>query len=133
MQRLSVLLDRFRRTAGVPAAVGDPLEAELEPVFASLEEIEVEARLVRESANAEAARQLDAADAESTRIAAGWRKLAERERERVTASVRSASEEEARQVLAEAREEADGVQARAQERMPELVHAVLACVRRTGE
>jgi hypothetical protein len=39
--RLSVLLDRRGQTAGVPAAVGDALEAELEPVFTSLEEIEI--------------------------------------------------------------------------------------------
>jgi hypothetical protein len=133
VQRLSVLLDRFRRTAGVPAAVGDPLEAELEPLFASLEKIEVEASRVREDAAADASRVLDEADVESARIAAGWRELAEHERERVTAAMRAASVTEARQVLAAAREEADRVRVQGRERMPELVDAIVACVRRTGE
>ena len=41
MQGSAVLLDRFWRTAGVPAAVRDALEAELESVFTSLEEIKI--------------------------------------------------------------------------------------------
>jgi hypothetical protein len=92
VQRLSVLLDRFRRTAGVPAAVGDALEAELEPVFASLEEIEVEASRVREEATADATQRLDEAVAESAWIAAGWKELAERQRAWLTGEVREASE-----------------------------------------
>ena len=133
MQRLSVLLDRFRRTAGVPATVGNPLEAELEPVFASLEEIEVEASRLREDARADAARKLDDAEVERARIAGGWRELAEDERRRVTAALRRSSEEEARQVLAAAREEANRIRAHGQERIPELTDVVLACVRRSGE
>jgi hypothetical protein len=132
VQRLSILLDRFRRTAGVPAAVGDALEAELEPVFASLEEIEVEASRVREEATADATRRLDEAEAESARISAGWRELAERERARVTGEVHEASEQEASRILAVGRAEADRVRIHGQERVPELVNSVLACVRRSG-
>jgi hypothetical protein len=132
VQRLSVLLDRFRRTAGVPAAVGDALEAELEPVFASLEEIEVEASRVREEATADATRRLDEAEAQSARIAAGGKELAERERAWLTAEVREASEQEARRLLAAARAEAERVRIHGQERVPELVNSVLACVRRSG-
>ena len=132
MQRLSVFLDRFRRTAGVPAAVGDALEAELEPVFASLEEIEVEASRVREEATADATLRLDEAEAESARIAAGGKELAERERAWLTAEVREASEREARRLLAAARAEAERVRIHGQERVPELMNSVLACVRRSG-
>ena len=123
MQRLSVLLDRFRRTAGVPAAVGDALEAELEPVFASLEEIEVEASRVREEGTADATQRLDEAEAESARIAAGGKELAARERAWLTAEVREASEQEARRLLAAARSEAERVRIRGQERVPELVNS----------
>lgn len=133
MQKLSVLLDRFRRTAGVPAAVGDELEAELAPVFSALEEIEADASRVHEDATADAARRLNEAETASSRIAAGWRELAERARARVTAQVRRAAEQEAREILAVSRREADRVRAHGRERMPELVDAVLACVRRSGE
>jgi hypothetical protein len=132
VQRLSLLLDRFRRTAGVPATVGDALEAELEPVFASLEEIEVEASRVREEATADATQRLDEAEAESARIAAGWKELAERERAWLTAEVREASEQEARRLLAAARDEAERVRIHGHERVPELVNSALACVRRSG-
>jgi hypothetical protein len=37
MSRLSVLLERFRRTAGVPAVPTEAFAAELAPVFAALE------------------------------------------------------------------------------------------------
>ena len=47
MKPLSDLFDRFRRTAGVPAAAADDLTAELAPVFAALEEIDAAAAEVR--------------------------------------------------------------------------------------
>lgn len=133
MSRLSVLLERFRRTAGVPARAADDLEAELAPVFAALEEIEVEAKERRDRGAVEAAARLEAARATAERIAAGRRAAAEAERARVAAERREAAEAEARALLAEAEAEATRVRARGQERIAPLVDSVLAGVWRVGE
>jgi len=133
VSRLSVLLERFRRTAGVPTVPAEDFEAELAPVFAALEELEADATRVRDRGRAEAAERLTAARVERERIAAAWRPLAEAERARVAAARRSAAVEEAHGIVARAEVEADRVRARGRERIPALVDSVLAGVRGTGE
>lgn len=132
MSRLSVLLERFRRTAGVPAVPVEDVEAELASVFAALEELEADAARVRDRGRAEAATRLTAARAERERITATWRPLAEAERARVAAAQRTAAEEEAHSIVAQAEVEADRVRERGRDRIPALVDSVVACVRRTG-
>jgi len=133
VSRLSLLLERFRRTAGVPAVPVEDFAAELAPVFVALEELEADAKRVRDRGGAEAAEQLAAARAERGRIASAWRPLAEAERARVAAARRTAAEAEARSIVARAEVEAAAVRERGRERIPALVDSVLAAVRETGE
>jgi hypothetical protein len=51
----------------------------------------------------------------------------------VTAEARLASQREANELFAVARNEADRLRAQGEQRVPELVDVVLACVRRSGE
>jgi vacuolar-type H+-ATPase subunit H len=133
VSRLSVLLERFRRTAGVPAVPVEAFEAELAPVFAALEEVEADATRVRDRGRAEAAERLTAAKAERERITSAWRPSAEAERARVAAVRRAAAEDEAHDIVAQAEIEASRVRERGGERIPALVDSVLARVRGTGE
>ncbi|MGZ4334753.1 MAG: hypothetical protein ACXVRJ_10850 [Gaiellaceae bacterium] len=133
MSRLSVLLERFRRTAGVPAVPVEPFEAELASVFAALEELEADATRVRDRGRAEAAERLSAAGAERERITSAWRPSAEAERVRVAAARRAAANEEAHEIVAQAEIEASRVRERGGERIPALVDSVLARIRGAGE
>ncbi len=133
MSRLSVLLERFRRTAGVPTVPAEDFEAELAPVFAALEELEADAKRVRDRGRAKAAERLTAAKVERERITSAWRPLAEAERARVAAARRTAAEEEAHSIVAWAEIEAGRVRECGRERIPPLVDSVLACIRGTGE
>jgi len=133
VSRLSILLERFRRTAGVPAVPAEDFEAELAPVFAALEELEADAARVRDRGRAEAAERLAAARVESERIASTRRPLVEAERARVAAARQTAAEDEARDIVARAEVEANRIRAHGRERIPSLVDTVLASVRWTGE
>jgi hypothetical protein len=133
MSRLSVLLERFRRTAGVPAVPTDAFEAELASVFAALEELEADAKHLRDRSAAEAAERLTDARVERERLTSGWRSLAETERAAVAAARQTAAEEEAHAIGVRAQLEADRVRERGRERIPSLVDSVLTCVRETGE
>ncbi|MGZ8716454.1 MAG: hypothetical protein ACXWYO_05010 [Gaiellaceae bacterium] len=132
MSRLSILLERFRRTAGVPAVPAEDFEAELARVFAALEELEADATRVRDRGRGEAAERLTAARAERERITSAGRPLAEAERARAAAARRAAAEEEAHDIVAQAEIEASRIRERGGERIPALVDAVLASVRGTG-
>jgi len=133
VSRLSALLERFRRTAGVPAVPAEDFELELAPVFAALEELEADARRLRDHGTAEAAERLAAGRVERERITSGWRPLVEAERAGVAAARRAAAEDEAHSIVARAHVEADGLRERGRQRIPPLVDSVLACVRGTGE
>jgi len=127
------MLERFRRTAGVPAVPAEDFEAELAPVFAALEELEADAARLRDHAAAEAAARLTAARAECERITFAGRPLVEAERVRVASARRAAAEAEARNIVARAEVEADRLRKRGYERIPSLVDTVLAGVKGTGE
>lgn len=125
---LRAILDRFRRAAGVPAPAGDQVPAELAPVFAVLDGIEVRGSAFR----AEAASRIAAADAEAARqaerILADARARAETERLAAIASVRHAAAREAVALEREAEAEAERVRRTGRERMPALVAELLRCV-----
>ena len=127
MRPVSNWLDRFRRP-GVPAAASEELDAELLPVFATLDEIEEEAAAIRIEADAEAARRIEAAAVEAERIMARWRREAEAERVRAEADRREAVASEARLIELRAQAEAAELRERGLERIPALVATVLACL-----
>ena len=127
MRPVSNWLDRFRRP-GVPAAASEELDAELLPVFATLDEIEQEAAAIRIEADAEAARRVEAAALEAERILVRWRREAEAERVRAEADRREAVAGEARSIELRAEAEAAELRERGLERMPALVATVLACL-----
>lgn len=122
------LLERFRRTAGVPAAVADEPASELVPLLAVLDEIEAEAARLVGDARAAAERTLAAADAEAERVLERARARADAERARTQAERTRAAEEAARTVEAAAQVEADELRERGLARVPAAVERVLATV-----
>jgi hypothetical protein len=125
---VSAILDRFRRGAGVPAAVGDELVSELASVFATLDEAEEEADRIRAEARRRGEERLARARVDAERIEAGGRRRADAERNRAQVERRRAVEDELRSLVQAAEEEARRVEANAETRIPELVDAVVACV-----
>lgn len=137
MPRVRELLNRFRPAgapgaasgAGVPVDRRAGVEAELEPVFAALEETQRECARLREAA-------LAAASASGTETAGRAASIVEQARLDATA-IRAEAAAEARQraakeiaeVGAAAAEQVDEVRRAAQLRRPELVAAVVAEVR----
>ncbi len=132
MRPVSLILDRFRRAAAVPAAVGDDLAHELAPLLAALDTIEAESELVRARAADTAERRLAAARAEAAGVSARARQRAEAERRRAEAAHRRAREAEAHALLTAAEGEAERIRERGSARAPELVDAVVACVQGGG-
>ena len=118
-------LERFRRAAAVPAAVGDDLEAELMPVFAALAELEREAEGLRAAAVHDGERRRAAAAAEAERILVEARRNAAAERARAEEERRCAATSEAAAIEAAGRAEAERVAARGRERLPALVADVV--------
>jgi hypothetical protein len=128
MRPVGAWLERFRRPAAVPAAASDELDTELMPVFAALDEIETEARHVREEARREADRRLDSASVRVETTLADARRRAEAERARAEIERREALAGEALSIEAGAEAEAAALRERGLERMPEFVAAVVACI-----
>ena len=128
MRPVGTWLERFRRPAAVPAAASEELDSELMPVFAALDEIEEEARRLREEAEREAARRVDAASVQAERALARWQHRAEAERARAEVERREAIASEAQASEAEAETEAERLRARGLERIPALVAEVVACI-----
>jgi vacuolar-type H+-ATPase subunit H len=126
---VSTILDRFRRSVAAPPPAGDDLLRELGPLFAALDEVEEEGDRLRAEARAEAERRLDAARKEAARIAATYAERAEAERSRTADERRRAGEREARAVLEAADKEARLIRDAGSKRIPELVAAVVACVK----
>jgi hypothetical protein len=129
VQSVASILDRFRRTAGVPAAAAEDIAGELPPVFAALEQVEAEARALRAAAAEEARRVVAAAAARAVEIRADWRERAQAEYERAASDSEGASVAEIEAVEAEAREEVQRVRRLGEQRMAGLVEEVVACVR----
>lgn len=128
MGPLRSLLERFRRSAGVPASVGVDLSAELAPVFAALDEIERELERVREKSRAETVRRLQEADEEARRMLDETRKRAVLERDETFRLVLKEADAQLEGVARQAAGEAESIRATGGERMSALVAEVLARV-----
>jgi len=125
-------LERFRRTTGMPARVGDEAAVELAPVFAVLDEFEREAQELRDRSSRMAAQRLHEAKEEAAALAAEARARADQERgDALKAGLRAADVELA-ELLAASETEAHEIRARGEERLPRLVAEVVARVREAG-
>jgi len=125
---LRSMLERFRRSAGVPASVGGELAAELAPVFAALDEIEREVDDLREQSQAALANRLRETEEEVRRIVDEGRRLAAQERDDALRSAWREADAEACALAHAANAEADVIRRRGAERIPALVAEVLARV-----
>jgi hypothetical protein len=123
------LLDRFRRTAGVPAAAADDLRSELAPVFAALVEIDAAASEVRARAAERAQKRIAAAHAEAERVEAARLTRAAQARGQAASERHRLAEQETREILAAADAEAARVRSTGRERTGRLAAEVAACVR----
>lgn len=122
-------LERFRRTTGMPARVGDEAEVELAPVFAILDAFEREAQELRDRSSRMAAQRLHEAEEEAAALAAEAHDRADQERgDALKAGLRAADVEIA-EILARGEREARAVRRRGEERLPQLVAEVVARVR----
>ena len=122
-------LERFRRTAGMPARVADETAGELAPVFAVLDAFEREAQELRDRSSRMAAQRLHEAEEEAAALAAEARARADQERgDALKAGLRAADVEVA-ELLETAEMEARAIRRRGEERLPELVAEVVARVR----
>ena len=130
MKPLRSFLDRFRRTAGVPASVsGDAVAlAELGSLLAALDEIDGEAGRRREGAMRAAQSRLREIESEIEQILVGARQQAEAERAEVMEASRRAAEAEARAAVEAAAAEAERIRERGRARIPALVDEVLRCL-----
>lgn len=121
-------LERFRRSAGVPAAVGGEAATELAPVFAVLDEIEQEVAALRERSEAAAARRLHDADEEAQQIVTEGREHAAAERDEALRAGLQAADVEADAILRRAGVDAAAIRKTGEERVPALVAEVLVRV-----
>jgi hypothetical protein len=126
------LLERFRRSAGVPASVGVELAAELAPVFAALDAIEIEVARLRGRAEASAVARLQQVDEEVAHILAEARTLAARERDGELRSALRRADAEVEVIARQAVLDAEATRRRCDERLPGLVAEVIARVREAG-
>jgi vacuolar-type H+-ATPase subunit H len=121
-------LERFRRSAGVPASVGGDISAELASVFLALDEIEREVGALREHSEAAAAERLYEAEAEAQRIVAEGRARADSERDEALRAGVQAADAEAVAILRRAGADAEGIRRAGEQRLPRFVDEVLARV-----
>ncbi|MGZ4400293.1 MAG: hypothetical protein ACXVYM_05425, partial [Gaiellaceae bacterium] len=122
------ILDRFRRSAGVPSTVSDDLSAELEPLFLALDSVEAEAGSIRTTALRRAAAIADEAQDEIEQILSDGKEHAEAERAEAIKVSRRAAEVEARAIEARARTEAERIERIGRTRIASLLTEVLRCV-----
>lgn len=123
-------LERFRRTPGMPARIGDEAAVELAPVFAALDVFEREAHDLRERSSRMAARRLHEANEDAAALAAAAHGRADIERgDALKAGLRAADVTIA-EIVARGESEARAILGRGEERLPELVAEVVARVRR---
>jgi len=131
------ILDRLRPAgapggatgAGVPADRIESLGHELAPVFEHLEPVLRECGQIAQEATEAAQRREAEAAGRAHDIVARARTESEAERANVTAAARATASSETERSLAEAREEADQVRRRGEQRRPDLVARVLDLVR----
>ena len=126
---ISGFLERFRRTSGMPARVGDEAAVELAPVFAALDTLEREAQALREGSERMAAQRLHEVREEAAALAAEGHARADQERgDALKAGLRAADVATA-EILARGEAEARAIRSRGEERLPHLVAEVVEHVR----
>ena len=125
---LRAILERFRRSAGVPAAAGDDLSVELAPLFAALDAIDAEAARARRAADLRAAAVAGETGPEVEQILADAREQAELERAEAAKAGRRAAEAEMRALEAQALADADEIKQAGRARIAPLVAAVRRCI-----
>ena len=129
---LSGFLERFRRSGGVPAAVGGDAASELATVFAALDQLEREAQEKRSRSNASAARREQEIEAKAQRIILEARALAESERAGVVEATLAAVDAEAALIVGRAETEATRIRKIGEQRLPGFVAEVLTRVLDAG-
>jgi hypothetical protein len=113
----------------VPADRIAELTAELEPVFASLEDVAAEAARIRADADAEAARRRERAAVQAGAMVAAARRQADTDRVEAMARARRDAEAGAAAVIADAAREAAECARRAELGYGPIVEQVVAGVR----
>lgn len=126
---ISGFLERFRRTTGMPARVGDEAAVELAPVFAALDVLEREAQALRDGSERMAAQRLHEAREEAAALAAEAHARAEFERGDALKAGLRATDVETAEILAQGEAEARAIRERGEERVSQLVVEVLERVR----
>lgn len=121
-------LERFQRSGGVPAAVGEETALELVPVFAALDAFELEAAELQRHAEQVAAHRLHEAEEGAKEIMAGARGLADSERDDALKAGLRAADVEASQIVARADVEGRRIEEVGRARLTSLVDEVLARV-----
>jgi hypothetical protein len=127
------ILDRFRRTSGVPAAVAEDLAAELAPLFTLLDRIEQEAEAIREDAERRIASTHSETAEEVEAILTDAAHQAEAERAEVAKAARREAGARSRALAAAGAREADRIRTTGRSRIPELTAEVVRCLQRLGE
>ena len=125
---LRSFLDRFRRVAGVPAAVTDDIAAELAPLFAALDDLDREAAEIERSVAEGAAGKAHRAIEEIQQILSDAAGQAEAERADAIKAGRRSAEAEAATIIRAAEIEADRIRGEGRQRLPALVAEVVECV-----
>jgi vacuolar-type H+-ATPase subunit H len=128
----SGFLERFRRTAGVPAAAGGDSAAELAPVFAALDSIEGEAAEIRRRAETTAAQRLQETEEQVQGILADARERADFERDDALKAGGRVADAEVASILEQAERGARQVREAGERRLPALVADVLRRVLEAG-
>jgi erythromycin esterase-like protein len=129
---LREILDRFRRSAAVPAVMSDEIELELVPLFRKLDALELDAAALREASAQRIQADRDRTRADVERMLATGRAACERERTRVRAEGREAAEREAAELVRQAEVEVERIRVASDEMIPGLVSQVVACVLGAG-
>jgi len=114
---------------GVPADRLTEIEAELEPLFGLLAEIDAEAKRVRDEARDEASRIVRDGQARAEALVADARSRAEAARARAAAAGRSAAAAEEVTLRRAGDEDIDVLRARARTRMGPVVESAVASAR----
>jgi vacuolar-type H+-ATPase subunit H len=125
-------LERFRRSAGVPAAAGGDSAAELAAVFAALDSIEGEAAEIHRRAETTAAQRLHETEEQVQSILAEARQRADFERDDALKSGGRASDAEVASILEQAERGAQRVKDAGEKRLPALVADVVKRVLEAG-
>jgi len=129
---LGGFLERFRRSGGVPAAVGGDAASELAEVFAALDRLETEADELRSGTRSAVERRGRELDRDAQRIVADARAGAEAKWNEVMTAELQAVDAEAAGILARGELDAARIAERGQERLPAFVAGVLDRVLEAG-